>query len=182
MPLPRIAVTLFLLALAAPEGTSAQATALPTFYAPTRAFGTSEFGVTLSRPGGSGTGIEARFGAALDRADLQLRGGYVDPGASEGDWVVGVEARIPVLGRTSTFPLDGGLILGVGRSFASGGGQTIVPAGLSLGRRLALDGPALQLTPYVQPTVIFAGDALFAFGFVALRAGRRVPGVERVDA
>lgn len=143
---------------------AAQATALPTFYAPTRAFGASELGVTLSRPGGSGTGIEARFGAALDRADLQLRAGYVDSGASDGDWVAGVEARIPALGRTPTFPLDGALILGVGRSFESGGGQTIVPIGLSLGRRLVLDGSALQVTPYVQPTVVFVSDALFTFG------------------
>lgn len=161
----RFAGLVLLLAFAAVEPISAQATGLPTFFAPTRHFGSTEGGVTLSRPGGDATGIEARFGAALDRADLAFRGGYVDPGGSaDGNLVAGVEARVPVLGRTSTFPLDGSLILGVGRTFVSGGGDTIVPLGLSLGRRLSLDGQALQLTPFAQPTVVFESDALFTLG------------------
>ena len=39
-----------------------------------------------------------------------------------------------------------------------------MPLGLSLGRRLLLDRRALHLTPYLQPTVIFASDALFTIG------------------
>jgi hypothetical protein len=39
-----------------------------------------------------------------------------------------------------------------------------VPVGLSLGRRLPLGGNALLLTPYAQPTVIFAGDELMTLG------------------
>jgi hypothetical protein len=60
--------------------------------------------------------------------------------------------------------LDGALILGVGRAFGPGSGQTIVPVGLTIGRRLYLDGDALYLTPYAQPTVIFQSDALFTLG------------------
>lgn len=69
-----------------------------------------------------------------------------------------------MLGASSGFPLDGALILGVGRRFADGGGQTIVPVGLSLGRRLLLGGNALVITPYAQPTVIFQGDQLKTLG------------------
>jgi hypothetical protein len=153
-----------LLLVVACTAVHAQSTALPTFHAPTRAFGNSETGVALSRPGGDVNAFELRLGVALDEADLQFRGGYVDLSGDGGNWVAGAEGRIPVLGRTSGFPLDGALILGIGRIFADGGGQTIVPLGLSLGRRLFLDGNALVLTPYVQPTVIFIDDEIFAFG------------------
>lgn len=144
---------------------SAQATGLPTFFAPTRGFGSTELGVTLSRPGGSATSVEGRFGAALDRADLALRVGYGDRGGNaDNGFLAGVEARVPVLGHSSSFPLDGAFIFGIGRSFVNGGGQTYVPLGLSLGRRLVLDGNAFQITPYVQPTVIFESSSLFVFG------------------
>lgn len=161
----RCARVLLLLVLVTVRPATAQATALPTFFAPRRAFGSSEVGVTLSQPGGDATGIEGRLGASLNRADLAFRGGYLDPGGqADGRVVVGVEARIPLIDRTPSFPFDGAFILGLGRHFADGGGQTFVPLGLSLGRRLALDGPALQLTPYVQPTVIFADDGLVTCG------------------
>ena len=71
--------------------------------------------------------------------------------AGSGSFVAGVEARVPVIGRNRSFPLDGAFILGVGRTFGDSGGQTHVPLGLSLGRRIVLDDPDLQLTPYVQP-------------------------------
>lgn len=159
-------VTMLTLALAAlsSAAASAQATALPTFHAPTRAFGISETGVALSRPGGDVTGLELRLGSALDEADLALRGGYLDTSSGGGSWLVGLEARIPVLGRSSGFPLHGALILGLGHHFADGGGQTIVPIGLTVGRRLFVDGNAFVLTPYAQPTVIFAGDELITIG------------------
>jgi len=164
--LNKIAVAVLMVSTAVvTERVSAQATGMPTFFAPTRGFGSAEVGVTLSRPGGGATGLEGRFGAALNRADLALRAGYADPGENaDGSFVAGVEARVPVLGHSSTFPLDGAFILGVGRSFESGDGQTYVPLGLSLGRRLVLDGQALHVTPYVQPTVIFESSSLLTFG------------------
>ncbi len=156
---------LLLLTGAVARPLSAQATGLPTFFAPTRGFGSTEVGLTLSRPGGDATGLEGRFGAALDRADLAFRAGYVDPGGNaDGAFAAGVEARVPVLGHTPSFPLDGALVLGVGRHWVSGGGQTFVPVGLSLGRRISLDGRALQITPYAQPTLVFAADALVTLG------------------
>lgn len=74
-------------------------------------FRVTELGVTLSRPGGDATALEGRFGAALDRADLALRAGNVDPGRpGNGHFIAGVEARVPVLGHSPTFPLDGAFI------------------------------------------------------------------------
>jgi hypothetical protein len=181
MRLIKVAPALLLVLALSADLLSAQATGLPTFFAPTRGFGTSELGVSLSRPGAGATGLEGRFGFALDRADLALRAGYADPGGTaDGAFVAGIEARVPVLGRSPTFPLDGALILGVGRSFVSGGGQTYVPIGLTIGRRLALDGSALQVTPYAQPTVVFESDSSFALGLgVDLRI-RGIPDI-RLD-
>lgn len=153
-----------LAALSGPVDAAAQATGLPTFYSPTRAFGTSEWGISLSRPGGGATGVEGHFAAALDRADLNFRAGYADSGgSSDGSFLLGAEVRLPVLGRSERFPLDGALIFGIG--YAVDPEQTIVPLGLSLGRRIDIDNGSLRLTPHVQPTVVFAGDADFAFGF-----------------
>jgi hypothetical protein len=166
MRIPQLTVTVALAAsLSAPATLFAQATGLPTFFSPTREFNTTEAGVTLSRPGGGATGIEGRLGAALSRADVALRAGYFDPGGTgSGSFIAGIEARAPVIGHNQGFPLDGALILGVGRYFVSGGGQTLVPIGLSLGRRLVLDRSALYVTPYAQPTVVIADNTLVALG------------------
>lgn len=162
---PLIASALAVAAALSAEGLAAQATGLPTFLAPARAFGAAEMGVTLSRPGGSATGVEGRFGFGLDRADLAIRAGYFDPGENaDGIIIGGAEARVPVIGRSADFPLDGALIFGFGRHFSSGSEQNFVPVGLSIGRRISLDGRAFQLTPYLQPTVIFESETVFAFG------------------
>jgi len=156
---------LFMAALAA-QSLSAQATRTPTFFAPTRGFGDAEAGASVSDGGGSGgLGVERRYGFALDKSDISLRAGFVDGGdAGSGSFVVGAEARVPVIGHDRSFPLDGALIFVVGHSFNDPAGATYVPLGLSLGRRIVLDGNDLQITPYVQPTVIFQNDSAFGFG------------------
>jgi hypothetical protein len=161
----RLLAAVLLVAIVAADA-SAQSTGLPTFFAPTRAFGRTEAGATLSRPGGDATGIELRLGAALNRADLAFRFGYVDPGeGADGNWAGGIEGRFPLIGRSRSFPLDGGLILGIGHIFASGGGgETLVPLGVSIGRNLVLGSGALEITPYVQPTVVIADETLMVFG------------------
>jgi hypothetical protein len=163
MRLRSLLTAAFLLSVPLAEGAQAQATSMPTFHAPVRGFGSWEFGVTLSRPGGGSTGLEARYGVALGRSDLALRAGYVEPrGTAEGTFAIGAEARVPVLGRTPTFPLDGSLILGLG--YLLDPEQAVIPLGLSLGRQIVLDRDALRITPYVQPTVVFVSDALFSVG------------------
>lgn len=173
-----IASALTLVAALSADGLGAQATGLPTFFAPTRGYAAAEIGATLSRPGGDATGLEGRLGFGLDQADLALRVGYFDPGeGAEGILVAGAEARLPVLGRTADFPLDGALIFGFGRHFRSGAEQNFWPVGLSLGRRISVDRRAFQLTPYLQPTVIFEDSTLFAFGLGVDVAIRGIPEV-----
>lgn len=152
--LQRVTGPALLLALAAslfPHSSKAQATGTPTFFAPTRGFGNTEAGVSVTGGGGSGVvGVEGRYGFSLSSSDISMRAGYVDGGnTGSGSFVAGVEARIPVIGHDRSFPLDGALILGVGHSFGDSGGETLVPLGLSFGRRILLDGRDLQLTPYV---------------------------------
>jgi hypothetical protein len=72
-----------------------------------------------------------------------------------------------VLTHSEQFPLDGALILGAGL-LIDGGTDLVVPAGLSLGRRLNVEGSEVSIVPYVQPTLFLTtfGDPLeFAFGF-----------------
>ena len=166
MRFERIPVTILFLAALIGESLSAQATRTSTFFAPTRGFGSTEAGVSVSGGGGSGVvGLEGRYGFSLTSSDVSMQAGYVDGGdAGSGNFVAGVEARIPVIRHDRSFPLDGALILGVGHSFSDPGGETFVPLGLSLGRRILLDGNDLQLTPYVQPTIIFQNDSAFGFG------------------
>ena len=161
------------------DGVCAQATGLPTFFAPTRAFGSSEVGATLSRPGGDATGIELRLGAALVSTDFAFRLGFIDPGpAADGNWAAGVEARFPIIARSQTFPLDGSLIIGVGHIFASAGGsETFVPVGLSIGRNLVLGSGALEITPYAQPTVVIADDGLVVLGLGVDLTIRGIPDI-----
>lgn len=141
-----------------PASLAAQATGTPTFFAPVRGFGQFETGISASGSGGGQVGLEGRYGFALDRADISLRAGIVDPSSTADPHIVAaIEARVPVLGHSRSFPLDGALILGVGHAFQSGGGTTMVPVGLSLGRRIVLDGRAFHITPYLQPTVVFGG-------------------------
>src|SRR5437762_1045986 len=55
--------------------------------------------------------------------------------------------------------LDGAVSLGAGANFVSGASVMIVPAGLSLGRRIDPKGSTVSIVPYVQPTLyLLAGD------------------------
>jgi hypothetical protein len=166
MRFKRIPFNVLFISVLAAEALSAQATRTPTFFAPIRGFADTEAGVSVSGAGGSGVlGVEGRYGFSLSNSDISLRAGYVDGGdAGSGNFVAGAEARVPVIGHNRSFPLDGAFIVGLGHSFSDVGGETYVPLGLSLGRRIVLDGNDLQLTPYVQPTVIFQNDSAFGFG------------------
>src|SRR5437870_12364121 len=65
-------------AIAATAG--AQATGMPSFNAPYRAFQRSEFGGVLSFPDGGGTGFEGVYRYASGKFDIGLRGGFFAPG------------------------------------------------------------------------------------------------------
>jgi hypothetical protein len=152
---------------------AAQATGVPSFNAPYRAFRRSEIGLAISFPDGGGTAFEGAYRRSSGKFDLGFRGGIFTPGGNgDSRLLVGAEARQRVVSHTEDFPLDGALILGVGGQFASGNSAFIVPIGLSLGRRLDPKDSKISIVPYVQPTgFLVAGDQpsdfLFALGLGA---------------
>ena len=67
-----LACMLFVAALLA-EGVAAQATDTPTFFAPTRGFGDTEVGASVSGGGGGGgVAVEGRYGFSLNRSEMGL--------------------------------------------------------------------------------------------------------------
>ena len=152
---------------------AAQATAMPSFNAPYRAFSRSEIGLVLSFPNGGGTAFEGAYRMSSGKFDLGFRGGIFTPGGgATSRLLLGAEARQRVVTHTEDFPLDGALILGIGGQFASGNSALIVPIGLSLGRRVDPKDSKISIVPYAQPTgFLVAGngtsDFLFALGLGA---------------
>jgi hypothetical protein len=152
---------------------AAQATGLPSFNAPYRAFRRSEIGLVLSFPNGGGTAFEGAYRWASGKFDIGLRGGIFTPGGNgDARLLVGAEARERVVTHTEDFPLDGALILGIGGQFARGSSFAVIPVGLSLGGRVEPKDSKISIVPYVQPTgFLVAGngtsDFLFSLGLGA---------------
>jgi len=152
---------------------AAQATGLPSFNAPYRAFRRSEIGLVLSFPNGGGTAFEGAFRRSSGKFDLGFRGGIFTPGGNlNSRLLLGAEARERVVTHTEDFPLDGALILGIGAQLSSGNSVVTVPVGLSLGRRVDPRDSKISIVPYVQPTGFFVAgngtsDFLFDLGLGA---------------
>jgi hypothetical protein len=150
-----------------------QASGTPSFNAPYRAFGRSEFGGTISFPEGGGVAFEGAYRGGYKTFDVGVRGGMFDPGGtSDVLFIVGAEARTRVITHTVDFPLDGAVIFGLGGNFGGGQSVGIIPAGLSLGRRLDLVDSPVSIVPYVQPTAFFVfgngtSDVNFSLGLGA---------------
>jgi hypothetical protein len=142
---------------------AAQATFTPSYNAPYRAFETHEFGGTFSFPKGARDfAIEGQYRFGHGRFDVGLRGGFIDfTGGSE--FVLGIEGRGRVLDHTQgQFPLDGAVVIGIGTFDFDA--WTVPSAGISLGRRVNLDG--FSFVAYGQPTlfVFTNGDTDMEFG------------------
>jgi hypothetical protein len=141
------------------ESAAAQATAMPSFNAPYRAFQRSEFGGVVSFPRSAGTAFEAVYRYASGNFDIGLRGGMWFPGSGlKTELLVGAEARERVITHTVDFPLDGALVVGAGGALVSGGSALFIPVGLSLGRRIDPKGSTVSIVPYVQPTATVVAD------------------------
>lgn len=126
----------------------AQATGMPSFNAPHRAFVRHEFGGTLSFPEGDVTGIEGQYRFGYKNWDIGLRGGIAD---ADGTYVLlGAEGRVRVMTHSEQFPLDGAVIVGAGTQDFD---NLLVPVGLSLGRRLVIEDSPVSIIPYAQPTL-----------------------------
>ena len=150
-----------------------QATGMPSFNAPYRAFARSEIGIVVSFPNGGGTAFEGAYRMSSGKFDLGFRGGIFDPGgAGKTALLVGAEARQRVVTHTADFPLDGALVVGIGAALVSGSSGVFVPVGLSLGRRVDPKDAQISIVPYVQPTALLVAgngtsDLLFALGLGA---------------
>ena len=133
---------------------AAQATGLPSFNAPYRAFRRSEIGLVLSFPNGGGTAFEGAFRRSSGKFDLGFRGGIFTPGGNlNSRLLLGAEARERVVTHTEDFPLDGALILGIGAQLSSGNSDFTVPVGLSLGRRID---PRVHRSPHSPAAAVAA--------------------------
>ena len=146
----------------------AQATYTPSYNAPYRAFQSHEFGGTFSFPdGGRDYALEGQYRFGHGKFDIGLRGGILDGAGT--DVILGLEGRGRVFDHTQgEFPLDGAIVLGLGT--ADFDAWTVPSAGLSLGRRVDLEG--FSFVPYGQPTMfIFTGggntDLKFGLGLGA---------------
>lgn len=145
----RVLPLVALILVAATSAAVAQATGMPSYNAPHRAFERHEFGGTLSFPGNDLTGIEGQYRFGYKSWDIGARGGILDtPGDTE--VLLGAEGRVRVLGATESFPLDGAVIVGAG---TVGFDNLLIPAGISLGRRLDIKDSPVSIIPYAQPTL-----------------------------
>jgi len=168
----RTAFVLGLLALGGATTAGAQATGTPTFNAPYRAFTRSEFGVMVSFPNRGGTAVEGMYRIARDKFDLGFKVGFLDPDIGNAFLLAGAEARQRVITHNADFPLDGALVFGLGAQLRSNASVFLIPVGLSLGRRINVQGSALSIVPYLQPTLTIRGgdggsDVLFTLGLGA---------------
>jgi len=159
--------------LFAPVTAAAQSTGTPVFAAPYRAFAKSEIGLSLSDPG-SGVALEGFYKAGHKNWDVGFRGGFWDLGAGTNSTAIllGVDGRTRVLTHSQSFPLDGALTLGAGASLVNQFNQFMFPIGISLGRRVDLEGSSTSFVPYFQPvlTPVFGNgnsDLLFSIGLGA---------------
>src|SRR5258705_8288228 len=91
---------------------AAQATGLPSYNAPYRAFRRSEIGLVLSFPNGGGTAFQRAYRLSHGKVDLGFRGGLFTPGSNARLRLLPrAEARGRVATHTQNFSLDGAFIL-----------------------------------------------------------------------
>jgi len=149
--------------------TSAQTVGTPVFMAPYRAFTKSEISGTFSDPG-AGWALEGAYRYGQERFDIGFRAGILNFSSDTDDdqvqFLAGVDVRLRLIEHTDDFPLDGALTAGIGGSFGDFS-QGFIPVGLSLGRRVELEG-GFSFVPYLQPVIGFTfgddSDAIFAVG------------------
>jgi hypothetical protein len=140
----------------------AQETGSPVYQAPYRAFARSEFGLSISEPD-AGFDLEGSYRAGFTKTvDGGVRAGiHSGPGPnSYTDALLGGDVRARLVTHTESFPLDASITAGFG--FESGHGFTVgrLPIGLSMGRRVLIEGSAISLVPYAEPVLTFLfGDA-----------------------
>ncbi|MCZ6918075.1 MAG: hypothetical protein O7I93_14960 [Gemmatimonadetes bacterium] len=157
----RVVVLAVAASIAAVSSAFAQASGVPSFNAPYRAFQDHEAGFMVSFPGLDNTALEGVFRFGQGKFDVGLRGGVWFLGGPVNDeiFLLGVEGRQRIITHSDDFPADGALIVGVGAQV--GAFDNFIPSvGLSLGRRLDLEDSDVSIIPYIQPNLWwFIGDS-----------------------
>ena len=131
----------------------AQETGTPVFKSPYRSFVSNEYGATFSDPGSASWALEGFYGYGRDRWDIGLRAGIIDI-ADETGILLGGSGRTRVLQSSESFPLDGALTLGVGAMISDDFTTILIPIGVSLGRRILLEGSETSFVPYLHPIIV----------------------------
>jgi len=165
---------------------AAQTTGTPVFLAPYRAFRSSEFAGYFSDPG-PGWVLEGMYRRGTGSADIGFRFGIGDNDEQTANspnstfFVAGLDFRQRVVTHNQSFPLDGALTLGIGGVFADHSTVGRIPIGISLGRRVDLEGTKTSFVPYFHPvlTPVFGDtgndDVLFGIGLgVDIRFSRQI--------
>lgn len=132
---------------------TAQTIGTPVYMAPYRAFTSHELGAAFSDPG-AGWALEGAYRLGIEKFDIGFRAGFWDwnsGDSSDGRFLAGTDVRFRVLDHTEQFPLDGALTAGVGGFFGDVS-RVYIPVGLSLGRRIELEG-GTSFVPYLQPVL-----------------------------
>ncbi|HXE59025.1 MAG TPA: hypothetical protein VNK43_13575 [Gemmatimonadales bacterium] len=134
----------------------AQETGTPIFKAPYRAFTTYELGGSFSDPGeGVSFALEGFYSYGSGPHDFGVRAGFAD---FEGDVTaiaIGGNFRTRVINHTEEFPFDGALTVGFGGLLGEDIDDTfLVPVGLSVGRRILLEGSRTSFVPYLHPVLV----------------------------
>ena len=148
-----------------------QSTFTPVFQAPYRAFARHEIGASLSDPG-SGMALEGFYKIGYQKFDIGVRAGFWNPSGAGGNiFLIGGDARTRVITHNEGFPLDGALTLGLGFQSGNGASTGFIPIGLSLGRRIDIEGSKTSFIPYFQPVLTPTfGDVSDMFFSVGLGA------------
>ncbi len=150
----RFALLAAALAMFGASQASAQELFTPMYKAPYRAFTNYEIGAAFSQPTGSDLALEGFYGLGRGRNDVGVGIGYIKSGGGSDAISVGANFRTRVLQSSESFPLDGALTLGAGVLFGDGSTLFTVPVGLTIGRRVLLEGSSMSFVPYVMPTMI----------------------------
>lgn len=156
----RVGVLAIAASMAAAPSAFAQASGIPSFNAPYRAFDRHEAGFAISFPGLDNTALEGMFRFGTGNFDIGLRGGvWFLSGPNDEIFLLGAEGRQRIITHSDDFPADGALILGLGAQV--GAFDNFIPSvGLALGRRLNLEDSNVSIVPYIQPHLwYFIGDA-----------------------
>ena len=168
----RAGVAIIIASAISVSNAAAQASGLPSFNAPYRAFSDHEAGFAVSFPGGDAA-VEGLYRFGRGRFDIGFRGGIWfirNRGVSDEIVALGVEARQRILTHSDDFPADGALIIGAG--IQVGASDNFIPSiGVSFGRRVDIEDSDVSIIPYVQPNLWwFIGDTddvLFSLGLGA---------------